>query len=214
MLHERLIHKHPPSTQCREHKTQTKTQFPLAVTSNLGQTLSAPDTGGAHGSPQAAGQLGTSQRPPGTSAPASPTSTPDFPFRSGQQDRARKRASGPRPPPVFRAWFLPCPSLQLCSEDKNVHHAQNKHFPRPPGWEGSSEVGASTPTSSVSCVCGRVSWSHPEFSTRERSDQMEQCRCHRTRVHRPALWRHAHVRGESPRLHGKVAARHRCLPHL
>lgn len=187
-----------------------RAQCPLPVASNLGQTLSPPDTGGGHGSPQVAGQFATSQRPSWCLQPL-PHQPPPQTSRSGVVSRTEP--DGGQAAHVPRLCLGPgsclAPSFQLCSEEKNVHYAQNKHLHRPPGWEGSSEVGASTPTSSVSCVCVCVChWSHPEFSTRECSDQMEQCSCHKTRVHHPALWRHGHIRGESPQLHGKMAARH------
>lgn len=74
---------------------------------------------------------------PGTFSPGLTHTLPQTPPLGGQQDGARRRAAGPCALPVFGACFLP--SLQLCSEEKNVHYAQNKHSHRPPGWESSSE---------------------------------------------------------------------------
>lgn len=67
------------------------------------------------------------------------------------------------------------PSLQLCSGEKNVYYAQNKHSRRPPGWEGSSEKWEPPPPSDKSSwqLCELRVSPAPKFSSRGFSDQME-----------------------------------------
>lgn len=117
MQHKWLINKHQPSTQRSEHNMQ-KRQFPLPVAADRGRTLSPPNTGMDMLSLKLLASPLTPQTSPsgvlGSTGPG-----------GGQWAHVPCLCLGPGSRLVL--------SLQLCSEEKNVRYAQNKHSHRPPG---------------------------------------------------------------------------------